>query len=70
MEFLSCNGSLTVDTSGSPVCSGDWSAVTASELATTANNLSSADFSVIAGYFVLWFSIAFGVKMIRRVFNV
>lgn len=70
MEFLGCDGSLTVSSDGAMSCSGSFRAVQSHELAASANSLSSADFSVIAGYFVLWFVLAFGVKMIRRVFNI
>lgn len=69
MQFLACDGTLVTGAAGDPACSGSWSAVTASELAVSANGLTASDFGYLAGVFVVWFALAFGVKMIRRVFN-
>lgn len=69
MRILGCDGDITENTIGQPECSSDWLSLSASELATHANTMTSEDFRTAAGYFVLWFALAFGVKMIRRVFN-
>lgn len=70
MRILGCDGELSAnEITGDPSCSGDWLSLSASELATKANTMSYEDFQVIAGYFVAWFALAFGVKLIRRMFN-
>ena len=70
MVILGCDGDITQDQVGNPTCTGDWLSVSASELATHANTMTSEDFATVAGFFVLWFVLAFGVKTIRRIFNV
>jgi len=67
-DLLACEGSVT-QSAGSVSCSGDWVLVPSSEIAQSGAMLSSSDFSLIAGYIVGWFVVAFAVKLVRRMFN-
>lgn len=72
MEILTCDGQIT-QTGSTPQCSGAWQVVTVAEFATQyreAFTMSREDFHLMAGDFVMWFLIAFGVKLIRKVANV
>ncbi|XKH01806.1 hypothetical protein LG325_03260 [Marinobacter nauticus] len=71
MEILTCDG-LISQSGGTPQCSGSWQVVQVAEFAAQyreAFTMSSSDFSQLAGTFVTWFVIAFGVRLIRRMFN-
>ncbi|MHA7927535.1 MAG: hypothetical protein ACX936_20190 [Marinobacter sp.] len=71
MEILTCDGTLT-QIGSTPECSGSWQIVQVAEFATQyreAFTMSSADFHYMAGEFATWFLVAFGVRLIRRMFN-
>jgi len=71
MEILTCDG-LISQSNGQPNCSGSWQVVQVAEFATQyreAFTMSAEDFSLMAGTFVTWFLVAFGVRLIRRMFN-
>lgn len=67
-NLLACSGTVT-QSSGSPVCSGSWETVQASDIAQSGAMLTGSDFSLIASYIVGWFVLAFAVKLVRRMFN-
>ncbi|WP_029654865.1 hypothetical protein [Marinobacter daepoensis] len=71
MEILTCDG-LISQSGGTPQCSGSWQVVQVAEFATQyreAFTMSREEFSDLSGTFVMWFVVAFGVRLIRRMFN-
>lgn len=71
MEILTCDGVIS-QTGSTPACSGAWQIVQVAEFAAQyreAFTMSSSDFSYLSGTFVMWFVVAFGVRLIRRMFN-
>ena len=71
MEILTCDGVIS-QTGSTPACSGSWQVVQVAEFAAQyreAFTMSPDEFSYLAGEFVTWFLIAFGVRLIRRLTN-
>jgi hypothetical protein len=71
MEILTCDGIIS-QSGSTPQCSGSWQVVQVAEFAAQyreAFTMSPEEFSYLAGTFVTWFLVAFGVRLIRRMFN-
>lgn len=69
--YLRCDGNLTFDASGSPACD-NWALISEAELLSafkTQNSLAPDDFAELMTWIFILFAIAFGIKMVRSIFD-
>ena len=65
MEFLTCEGTITLDVNGAPVCSGTWIGV-ADGVTLSLAELSGADLAALLSAGLVTMCLAFGFRVLRK----
>ena len=63
MQVLVCDSAITLNASGFPECATGW---LVADPASFSSGLTADDFDYLAGWTILIFALAFGVKLIRK----
>lgn len=68
MEFLACDGTITVDPgTGAVGCTGSWSGVATMTHELVLRELDGPDIAALIGAALVVFAIAYGVRVARQV---
>lgn len=62
MQYLACDGSITLDGSGQPLCSGDWVASAGITLA----EMTAGDVAALVSAGLVTMCLAYGFRLMRK----